>query len=54
MRRSQLETTVNVIQHMTDQWRLELEWAKSLREKEVAQQDVEAKSIAPIKPVRPA
>jgi DNA-binding PadR family transcriptional regulator len=53
MRRSQLETTVNVIQHMTDQWRLELEWAKSLREKEMAQQDVGAQFIAPITPVRP-
>lgn len=37
MGRSQLETTVGVIHHMTDQWRLELEWAISLREKEVAQ-----------------
>ena len=32
MKPSQLETTVNVMQHMIDQWRLELEWAKSLRE----------------------
>ena len=53
MRRSQLETIVNVMQHMTDQWRLELEWAKSLREKEVAQQDVGAQFIAPSSPVRP-
>ena len=53
MRRPQLETTVNVIQHVADQWRLELEWAKSLREKEVAQQDVGAQSIPPITPVRP-
>ncbi len=37
MSRSQLESTVNVMQHIADQWRLELEWAGSLREKEVAQ-----------------
>ncbi|MDQ6661236.1 MAG: PadR family transcriptional regulator [Chloroflexota bacterium] len=37
MSRSQLETTVNVMQHVADQWHLELEWARSLREKEVAQ-----------------
>jgi DNA-binding PadR family transcriptional regulator len=38
MKPSQLETIINVIQHMTDQWRLELEWAQSLREKELRTQ----------------
>lgn len=37
MSSSQLETTVNVMQHVADQWHLDLEWARSLREKEVAQ-----------------
>jgi DNA-binding PadR family transcriptional regulator len=32
---SQSEAVLNVMQHMIDQWQLELEWAKSLREKEV-------------------
>lgn len=36
MKPSQLETIVNVIQHLSDQWRLELDWARSLREKEIA------------------
>ena len=36
MKSSQLEIIVEVIQHMADQWRLELEWARSLREKEKA------------------
>jgi DNA-binding PadR family transcriptional regulator len=31
-----IETIVNVIQHSIDQWQLELEWARSLREREVA------------------
>ena len=30
-----VENIVNVLQHSTDQWKLELEWAKWLREKEV-------------------
>lgn len=37
MSSSQLETTVNVMQHVANQWRLDLEWARSLREKEMAQ-----------------
>jgi len=32
---SQSEAVLNVMQHMIDQWQLELEWAKSLREEEV-------------------
>jgi DNA-binding PadR family transcriptional regulator len=31
-----IESIVNVIQHSIDQWQLELEWARSLREREVA------------------
>lgn len=34
---SRLEAIVSVMQHMADQWRLELDWIRSLREKEVAQ-----------------
>ncbi len=30
-----VENIVNVLQHSTDQWKLELEWARWLREKEV-------------------
>ena len=32
---SQTEAVLGVMQHMIDQWQLEVEWAKSLREKEV-------------------
>jgi DNA-binding PadR family transcriptional regulator len=32
-----LEAILNVMQHTIDQWQLELAWAKSLREREVAQ-----------------
>ncbi len=31
-----VETIVNVIQHSIEQWQLELDWARSLREREVA------------------
>jgi DNA-binding PadR family transcriptional regulator len=31
-----VKTVVQVMQHMIDQWQLELEWAKSLREQELA------------------
>jgi DNA-binding PadR family transcriptional regulator len=37
MGRTQLEATLDLIHHVADQWRLDLEWARSLREKEVAQ-----------------
>lgn len=30
-----LDATLNVMQHLTDQWKLELEWARRLREQEV-------------------
>ncbi len=33
---SQLDATLNVIQHMIDQWKLELDWANSLREEKLA------------------
>jgi len=33
---SQLNVTLNVMQHMIDQWKLELDWANSLREKDLA------------------
>jgi DNA-binding PadR family transcriptional regulator len=33
---SQLDATLNVMQHMIDQWKLELDWANSLREKDLA------------------
>ena len=32
----QLTATLNVMQHLIDQWRLELDWARSLRENELA------------------
>jgi DNA-binding PadR family transcriptional regulator len=41
MKPSQLEITVNVMQHMIDQWRLELEWAKSLREIDITKHFLE-------------
>jgi DNA-binding PadR family transcriptional regulator len=31
-----LSSTLNVIQHLIDQWRLELDWAKGLHEREIA------------------
>src|SRR6266704_2197554 len=31
-----VESVVNTMQHFIDQWQLELEWAKRLREREVA------------------
>ena len=37
-----LESDVNVMQHFIDQWQLELEWARSLREREV---DLAAKAV---------
>lgn len=37
MNPTQLEITLNVMQHTTDQWHLELEWVRSLRKKEEAQ-----------------
>jgi DNA-binding PadR family transcriptional regulator len=36
MNLSQLNVTLNVMQHMIDQWKLELDWANSLREKDLA------------------
>jgi DNA-binding PadR family transcriptional regulator len=33
---SQLDATLNVMQHMIDQWKLELDWANSLREKNLS------------------
>ncbi len=43
-----LEAILNVMQHSIDQWQLELTWAKSLREREVAlaQQDEPPESAA--------
>jgi hypothetical protein len=41
MNSQQLETTVNVIQHMAEQWQLELQWARSLRKKEVLQAEAQ-------------
>jgi DNA-binding PadR family transcriptional regulator len=32
----QLDVTLNVMQHMIDQWKLELDWANSLREENLA------------------
>jgi DNA-binding PadR family transcriptional regulator len=32
---SQLDATLNVMQHMIDQWQLELDWAKCLHEKDL-------------------
>ena len=32
-----LSSTLNVMQHLIDQWRLELDWARSLHEQELAQ-----------------
>ena len=52
MKPSQLETTVNVMQHMIDQWRLELEWARSLRGKEMEQQDAGKPLNGPTLPVQ--
>lgn len=34
---ARLEAVLNVMQHMIDQWQLELDWVRSLREKEVAE-----------------
>lgn len=34
-----LSATLKVMQHLIDQWRLELEWARSLREEELAQKE---------------
>jgi DNA-binding PadR family transcriptional regulator len=33
---SQLDTTLDVMQHLIDQWQLELDWARDLHEKELA------------------
>ena len=33
---ARLKAVLDVMQHMVDQWQLELDWAKSLREKELA------------------
>jgi DNA-binding PadR family transcriptional regulator len=35
-----LEDVVNVMQHVIDQWQLELDWTKRLREREIAQIEV--------------
>ncbi len=32
-----LSSTLNVMQHLIDQWQLELDWARSLREQELSQ-----------------
>ncbi|HLI07702.1 MAG TPA: PadR family transcriptional regulator [Ktedonobacteraceae bacterium] len=37
---SQLETILDVMQHRIDEWRLELEWAGQLREKELARAEI--------------
>ncbi len=37
---SQLNVTLNVMQHMIDQWKLELDWANSLHEKDL--EDIKA------------
>ena len=42
MKPHQLEAIVTVIQHLADQWRLELQWARSLREKELIQTEAQA------------
>jgi len=34
---ARLDAVLNVMQHMIDQWQLELDWAKNLREKEVTE-----------------
>ena len=39
---SQLDATLNVMQHMIDQWQLELDWAKSIHEKELARRESNA------------
>jgi len=31
-----VESVVNTMQHLIDQWQLELDWAKRLREREIA------------------
>jgi DNA-binding PadR family transcriptional regulator len=36
MSRTQFDATLSVMQHRADEWRLELEWAGQLREKELA------------------
>jgi DNA-binding PadR family transcriptional regulator len=36
---SQLDATLHVMQHMIDQWQLELDWAKGLHEKELARSE---------------
>ena len=36
---SRIDVMLSVMQHTVDQWRLELEWANELREKEIAQGD---------------
>ena len=42
-----LSATLKVMQHMIEQWRLELEWVKSLREQEITQpEDVD--NVAPL------
>ena len=42
---SQLDATLNVMQHMIDQWQLELDWAKSLHEKELARRESNASGV---------
>ena len=42
---SKLDVTLNVMQHMIDQWQLELEWAKSLHEKELARRESNASGV---------
>jgi DNA-binding PadR family transcriptional regulator len=42
---SQFDATLNVMQHMIDQWQLELDWAKSLHEKELARRESNASGV---------
>ena len=45
-----LSATLKVMQHLIDQWQLELEWTRSLREEELAQaEDIDnARPVAPL------
>jgi hypothetical protein len=36
---AQLSATLKVMQHLIDQWRLELEWVRSLREEEITRSE---------------
>ena len=46
---ARLDAVLNVMQHMINQWQLELDWAKNLREKEVAEVQYAQASMKNIK-----